>query len=153
MLKFGMETMATSKINPSMNHSRQFIWQILVPVLLTALIGIGAILLILLPGKHEISQNWGAISLIIILFPALIFLPLLFALIFLLSKLLKKAHLWLPNGAAVLFGIIKIFNAKVNSLSDKITSPLIQGKSWQSGGNRIVQKVMHRNRNNLETRG
>jgi hypothetical protein len=153
MLKFGMETMPTPKINPSMNHFRQFIWHILFPVLLTALIAIGAVLLILLPGKQEISQKWGSISLIIILFPAVIFLPLLFALIFFLSNLLNKAHLWLPNGAAVLFGFVKILNTKVNLLADKITSPLIQGKSWQSGGNRILQKVMHRNRNNLETRG
>ena len=132
----GMSTSSPKPpFNPAQNHRRQFLWQILLPLLLVTLLVLTSAVLAAVdaaPGNVPTGQ-WAAISLIWLIAPViaglLIFMALTAGFIFLLAKLLRITPVY--TRLAHLY--VQIFAVRFTVILDRICEPFIRVQSWQAG--------------------
>ena len=104
-------------------HRRDFIWQILVPIVIALLIMI-AISIFVATGSKAAASLWADISMIWLLIPSLflafIFLIILGGIIYGMAMLLKAT----PIYSQKLYRLIRILTQKIENVADLTAKPI-----------------------------
>ena len=104
-------------------HRRQFIWQILVPILIAAILIIAASVFAATRNESQASV-WADISLIWLIIPALFFAFILFilliGLIYAMAMLLKVT----PTYTQKLYSLIRLAAQKIEEAADTTAKPI-----------------------------
>ncbi len=89
---------AKNGLTPEQKHQRQFLLEILLPLLLLLIVVVGlTVLAIMLTGSNgSILSQWADISLILLVLPVMLFVLIAVALVILLSYLMGKWNRSLP---------------------------------------------------------
>lgn len=136
-----------SSISPTFQkHRREFIWQILMPVILAGVLVLGAGVLMVLTTTFSASRtsHWAAISLIWLiaplLFVVLLFVVLNIGLIYLMSRLLKILPPYLRTGQLY----AQIMTLRVKGFCDRLARPFVRWGGWAAGFRTLRSKIIHR---------
>ena len=111
------------------NHRKQTFWQIVTPLVISALIIIAVAVFVVILTTRDASgafnEKWASISLIYLSLPAIVFLLVLLAILIGLIYIIGKLYRALPRYAAALYAFLRDINRLTNTASDKITRPVI----------------------------
>jgi hypothetical protein len=116
-------------------HRRQFIWQILVPIIAAALVFVGFGVLASLPATtgRVATGQWAAISMIWMIIPVIVMTVLFMAitggLIYLMARLLRIVPIY--TRLANLY--VQIIGVRLQTISNRAPTPVIKLQSWQAG--------------------
>jgi uncharacterized BrkB/YihY/UPF0761 family membrane protein len=132
--------------NPIEAHSSEFLWQILVPVLVSVLIVlvIGIIVVAVSISGPGVDEKWAHISLIFLVLPFLFIGLILFAVLFFTSRLVSRFHHFLPPQFARLNSLINSVQQFSDDSCGKVTRPMITIKSIAAGAVRLLGLAFHR---------
>jgi hypothetical protein len=121
------------------NHKRQFIWQILVPFLLTTgLIIVGAVLVV--TGGYAQARVWADVSIIWMLAPMLVFgLLIAVALSVLIYGFKKLMHIT-PRYTGRVQGLAATVSAETHKIADGITKPIL----WFRQAGAVIRSLIHK---------
>ncbi len=126
-------------------HQRQIFWQVLLPVLLSALLVLASLVLLILTAAQgdpagQLS-GWADTSLIWLLLPVLglglIGILLLGGLIYLLARLLKT----LPTYTALVQQNFAIGEGWVKGIAARALHPVLTAKSYQAGAGQFFKSL------------
>jgi hypothetical protein len=123
-------------------HRREFIRQILLPISLVTVIGlgVGGLAIYAATGASAGVSLWADIATIWIVIPQmvmmLVILALLVGLTYGLAKLLKIT----PHYTGIAQVYVQWFNAKVSIWADSLTEPVLQIKTWLTLLTNLVSK-------------
>lgn len=134
-----------NQINPDLresekHHKQQFLWQILLPVLVGALIVIGiGILVIVSSGQDkDVSETWSRISLVLLILPNLLVGLIQLALLIFAIYLINKFHHFLPPQFEKLIHITNTVTWFTQKSTNNISNPIIYIKSFFAGAIRLL---------------
>lgn len=126
-------------------HKEQFIWQILLPILVAVLLALAiGILSILTAGQEpEMNEKWAQIATILLIVPILLLGLILFVLIILSSQQISKFTKFLSPYLVIFSTLVDRTGGIVMDISGKTVQPLIQAKSYQAGIKRLFDLAFH----------
>ena len=108
-------------------HKRQFVWQILLPILLVILLGlaVGGLTITASLANASNASLWADVSIIWLLIPALVFALVAIAIlgfaIYGLAKVLQVA----PTYTGKAQGIFALISALIRKVADGLTKPFV----------------------------
>ena len=108
-------------------HKRQFVWQILVPMIVVVLIGLGAGGLVIAATVSGLGQTrvWADVSAIWLIAPALLFaLAVLVVLVAVIYGMIKLLQI-LPTYTGKTQNIFALLSAWTRKVADAITQPFV----------------------------
>ncbi|HEY3345913.1 MAG TPA: hypothetical protein VGJ97_13345 [Anaerolineaceae bacterium] len=121
-------------------HQRQVLWQVFVPVILSAIVLIGLGVLVTVSGSPEQVTRFSDISIIFLILPTLltafIFLALFAAIIFLLARLLKI----IPPYSRLAQIYLNRLTGMLQKAADMAADPILSVESKYAGIKSIFQK-------------
>lgn len=132
------------EISPSLEHRRQMTWQVWVPLGASILIFLGLAGLVVAGAltKSDQIERWGSLSAVWIILPVLfvglIFLPILVACIFGMSKLLVKMPDWMLK---LLMGVVQIGQVTRHA-ADSSTRPVMTVNEVQARVETLWKKTL-----------
>lgn len=117
--------------SPESKHANQLVTQILLPIFLVTLAGIGISLLAILSTTNQpgVTEHWSKISLVLIILPALFGGLLLLATLIAFSFLLGKLNHNLPPHLAHIGEYVEVVGASFQRIITGSTRPVIFIKS------------------------
>ncbi len=119
-------------------HRRDFIWQIIVPIML-ALILVIAASVVAATSPAAAASLWADISIIWLLIPALFFAFILFiilgGLIYAMAMLLKVTPIYIHK----LYGLIRLLTQKIENAADAIAKPIFFAEGISASIKKIFQ--------------
>jgi small-conductance mechanosensitive channel len=120
-------------------HSRQFAWQILVPILaVTALLL--AVAVLVASGTGSGARTWADVSMIWLIAPMLIFALVAIIILGFLIYGISKLHQITPNYTSKIQGFFGLLSGKTRSIADGTTSPFI----WFQQAGAIIKSIFGR---------
>jgi hypothetical protein len=124
-----------------LRHRHEKIWQILVPVISTAIVGIiFAVIIVIGTIQGGEAATWASIATIILVAPIMV---VSFLLLVILSFMIYGARLVyknLPDYSGQALDAIYNVNAQVKYYADKSTAPILIIKTWLS----VPGKMFHK---------
>lgn len=133
-------------------HNEQFIWQILLPILVAVLLALAiGILSILTAGQEpEMNEKWAQIATILLILPILLLGLILFVMIILSSQQISKFTKFLSQYLVTFSTLVDRAGGIVMNISGKTVQPLVQAKSYQAGIKRLFDLASHSTHNGKE---
>ncbi len=116
-------------------HKRDVWLQILLPVLLLVAASLGFMIYLILKGSSgmQTASTWSQIAVIWLILPALFAGILLFGLIFLMIRGLRKFHAWLPPKFRLFGKTMNALNTSAARVAENSTAPFISIRARLSG--------------------
>lgn len=134
------------------NHQQQFIWQILLPVVVASLaVLILTILSIYTAGNDSaLNEKWAHISTIFMALPILLLGLIILALLILCSRLVKKITKTIPAYTGYIFHLFARTNQISDQMAQRSATPMIWSKANLAGFSRLVSIIFHIHNNPKE---
>ncbi len=134
-----------NKTEQAIRHQREFVWQILLPVIaaVLALLFI-AILSITAAGETPaVNQKWAEISTIFLILPSLLFGLVTLALVVLLIWLLRKLSRNIPTYTGYIFRLTRRTTSITNNIAAHSAEPFIRVRSIFAGLTQLISLASH----------
>lgn len=128
-----------------LQHRREVLWQITVPLLVVILLLLGLVGLVVWSGiqANPEVRRWADISVVWLVFPALIgsflFLLIISAITFGVVKLIQI----IPGYAHQVQDFFLRIQVKVEAFSDRLVKPVIKTKSVTAGARRLRDEIVN----------
>ena len=141
-----------NKTEPEIRHQREFVWQILLPIIaaVLALLFI-AILSISAAGiTPDVNEKWAQISTILLLLPTLLFGLVTLALVIILIWLLRKLARNIPTYTGYIFHLSRRTTGITSNIAAHSAEPFIRLRSIFAGLTQLITLVIHKKTNHKE---
>jgi len=141
-----------NKTEAEFRHQRQFVWQILIPILAAVIVFLLIVVLsISVAGSTpELNEKWAHISTVFLLLPTFLFGLITLALVILLIWLIEKLSHKIPTYTGYIFQLSRQTRRLTDTLTTSGAEPFIRARSSLAGLARLVTIAFHNNTNHKE---